>query len=82
MTEPNLIARAKAALAASQHAEDLDIAAFYAAHARITLAKAKAELKEVSLMLREREAELVRRGAPKSQLQIGELDKVTAGGSA
>jgi hypothetical protein len=68
----DLLRRASAALAASQHADDLEVAAFYCARARIMLAKAKAELKEIALMLGEREAELVRRATPKQQITIGE----------
>jgi hypothetical protein len=68
----NLLLVAARSLAAAQHSDDPEVATFYCAHARLTLAKAKAELKEIAMMLQAREKELVRHGNPKSQLGIGE----------
>jgi hypothetical protein len=66
----NLLLLASRLLAASQSADDLETASFYAAGARLALAKAKAEMKEIALVLREREAELIRRAGPKEQTSI------------
>jgi hypothetical protein len=69
----DLLGRVARALAASQNCDNVEVSVFYAAHARVLLGQAKAELKQLAMMLTEREQELFKRASPKTQLSIGEV---------
>ena len=68
--KPNALRRCKVALAACSRAPDPGLALHYAAAARLALEEAAIEIRQLELLLVERERALVG-GAPKGQLEIG-----------
>jgi hypothetical protein len=72
MNDPDYLAMARAAIAASATAPSDEVATYYCAAARVALSRLKEELKSTAAIVLAREEELVRRGTPKRQIAIGE----------
>ena len=64
------LAAARAAVGASSQSDDLEVASFYLAQARIACSKLREELLARARVLIARERELVVRATPKTQLAI------------